>query len=237
MIYLQKINKWFDNVHALNSIDIHIAKEKSTLIIGGNGSGKSTLSKILSGDISPSSGKIIVDGKTYSSLNHKQALELGISEVYQDFSLDNQRNIYENIFMGREITHPFGILNKKEMIDKTKKLYEKIGVKPPNLKTKVRYLSGGQRQMVSILKVLGKQTKVIIFDEPTASLGVEETKQVEKIIQNLKKDKKTIIIISHDINQIYGLADNIIELKSGNLVGEYTLSEYEEISKGGIYER
>ena len=122
------------------------------------------------------------------------------------------------------------------MIKKTLKLYKEIGVTPPNLKTKVRYLSGGQRQIVAILKVLLRDTKLIIFDEPTASLGIEESAQVEKVIRNLNKKGITIIVISHDINQIYDLADNIIELKSGKLVAEHTVSNYKEISKGGIYE-
>ncbi len=237
MIFLKEISKWFDNVNALDSVNIHIKKGEITLLIGGNGSGKSTLAKILSGDIYPTSGEIIINDEPYGHLDHKKSLSLGINEVYQDFSLDEQRNIFENIFMGQEINYPLGFLNKRAMIYKTLKLYEQIGVNPPNLKTKVKNLSGGQRQIVAILKVLLRETSLIIFDEPTSSLGVEESKQVEEVIKNLNSTGITILVISHDINQIYRLADNIVELRNGKLIAEHNITDYKKISKGGVYEK
>lgn len=231
MIYLKNISKNFDNIKALNSIDIHIKKEDITLLVGGNGSGKSTLAKIISGEIKPSSGEIIVNGEINKFLTYKNSLKYGISEVYQDFSLDNYRNIYENIFMGQEITKSFGVLDTNKMIKKTYSLYEDINITPPKLQTKVKFLSGGQRQIVAILKVLQRNSKMIIFDEPTSSLGIKESEEVENIIKHLNKKGITILIISHNIDQIYSLADSIIELKTGNLLGQFSLEEYKKLKE------
>lgn len=231
MIYLKNISKNFDNIKALNSIDIHIKKEDITLLVGGNGSGKSTLAKIISGEIKPFSGEIIVNGEINKFLTYKNSLKYGISEVYQDFSLDNYRNIYENIFMGQEITKSFGVLDTNKMIKKTYSLYEDINITPPKLQTKVKFLSGGQRQIVAILKVLQRNSKMIIFDEPTSSLGIKESEEVENIIKHLNKKGITILIISHNIDQIYSLADSIIELKTGNLLGQFSLEEYKKLKE------
>lgn len=231
MIYLKNISKNFDNIKALNSIDIHIKKEDITLLVGGNGSGKSTLAKIISGEIKPFSGEIIVNGEINKFLTYKDSLKYGISEVYQDFSLDNYRNIYENIFMGQEITKSFGVLDTNKMIKKTYSLYEDINITPPKLQTKVKFLSGGQRQIVAILKVLQRNSKMIIFDEPTSSLGIKESEEVENIIKHLNKKGITILIISHNIDQIYSLADSIIELKTGNLLGQFSLEEYKKLKE------
>lgn len=218
MISLKKISKNFGGVKALSNINTQLETGKTTLLIGGNASGKSTLAKILAGDIAPTSGKIIFEERAYGKLTPKRAKKLGIAVVYQDLSVDDNRNVYENIFMGQEICFPLGILNKAAMKKEALALYNKVGLQPPKLTTKVKFLSGGQRQVIAILRGLKRKAKFLILDEPTASLGVFETQQVEEIIKELKKLNLTMLIISHDTKQIAELADAVIELDHGRIM-------------------
>lgn len=215
---LENISKSFGKINALNNVNIDIEKNKITAIVGDNGSGKSTLIKILSGSLKPDSGNIYIDGENYKYLTPKLAHEKGISTVYQDLSLDNYRDVSGNIFLGRELTKYGFILDYERMEDKTETLLKDLDIHIPYFKTPVGYLSGGQRQSVAIARAIFQGKNLIIFDEPTAAMGVKETKATNELIKSLPDRGFTVLVISHDMHQVLHLADRIFIMEHGEII-------------------
>lgn len=223
-ICLENIYKSFGKLEALKNVTVKIEKNKITSIVGDNGSGKSTLIKILSGCLKPNSGIIRIYDKDYKYITPKIAYDHGISTVYQDLSLDNYRDAVGNIFLGREITKFGFILNFKEMKKQTEILLEKIDINVPNIDIPTGYLSGGQRQSIAIARSLFQGKKLLIFDEPTAAMGLKESAATNELIKSLPQMGYTVVMISHDINKVHELSDQIYMLQNGEVI-KYTKKE------------
>ncbi len=217
-VEFNSISKNFENISALNQVSLKIKTGQITALAGDNGSGKSTLIKILSGELNPTAGMIIIRGKQYNKLSPKVAKLNGISTVYQDLSLVEERDAIDNIFLGKELTKNNLFMNRREMETLGVEFLREFNIDIKDIYKPVKYLSGGQRQAIAIARAIHDDSELIIFDEPTAAMGVIESELINKNILKLKQLNKTIIIISHNINQILLLADNVKILKNGKLV-------------------
>lgn len=215
MISMENIIKNFGHVQALRGANFYAHKGKVTALVGDNGSGKSTLIKILCGILYPDKGTININNKSFKYLTPKKAIQNGISSVYQDLALDNEKDCSGNIFLGREKTK-FGFwLDKKSMEKETESLLNNLNINIQDITLPVGYLSGGQRQALAIARAIHQNTDIIVLDEPTSAMGLKETNAVMDIIHSLKDMDKTIIIISHNLFQVFDIADYVCVMKSG----------------------
>lgn len=224
-VYLENISKSFGKLEALKNVSLELERNKITSLVGDNGSGKSTLIKILSGSLKPNSGTIYMEGKTYRYMTPKIACENGISTVYQDLSLDNYRDAVGNIFLGREITKFGFIIDYIEMEKQTAKFLEKLNMNIQYIKTPVGYLSGGQRQSIAIARSISQGKKLIIFDEPTAAMGLKESIAANELIQSLPSRGYTVLMVSHNLNQVYDISDKIYVMRNGEIIKDVLKSD------------
>ncbi|MEA3336591.1 MAG: ATP-binding cassette domain-containing protein [Chloroflexota bacterium] len=217
---LRGIEKHFGHVKALQGVDFDIAEAEVIALVGDNGAGKSTLIKVISGAHQPDAGEIRIDGQPVEFHNPRDALEAGIATVYQDLALVDQRDVASNIFLGRELTRGL-VLDKKKMVEETGRVLNELRSDIPSVHTEVGMLSGGQRQAVAIARALNQRQgmRMIIMDEPVAALGIEETRKVLRLIARLKSQGFAIIVISHNLEHIFSVADRIVVLRRGRLVG------------------
>jgi len=229
---LKNITKLFGGVVALNNVNLKLHKNEVLALVGDNGAGKSTLIKIISGAIKPTTGDIFFEGEKVNIRNPKDAQELGIITIHQHLALVDNLDVSSNVFLGREIKKAsfFGLTNfrdDKSMINKTKILLKKLNIDIPvnKINKPVFLLSGGQKQATAIARSIQFKAKLVIMDEPTASLGVEETQKVLELIKKFKKMGCTLIIISHEIEEVFNVTDRIVVLKGGIKVGERITSE------------
>ena len=229
------LTKFFGSVQALNNVSFEIYNNEIVGIVGDNGAGKSTLIKIISGNFPPNSGEIYLNGNRINFHTPTDARREGIETVYQDLSLCNNLDSISNLFIGREIYRNFlglKFLRKKEMEAKTLKVMDEIDIDLPSVKEKVEFLSGGQRQAVSLGRFIAWGQRLILLDEPTAALGVRETRKVLDLILKIEKEKSIpIILISHNIQQVFEIAERIIVLRHGEIAGirEKNLTNPDEI--------
>ena len=224
ILSMESITKRFGGVYAVHDVSFDLYPGEVLALVGDNGAGKSTLVKVLSGAYIADEGEITLRGEKVRIENPMQARRLGIETIYQHLALMNNLDIPANIFMGREIraTGPLGrigLMNLKEMRYKSVSLLEGFEIRVPDPGREVENLSGGQRQMVTISRAVYFQAQVIIMDEPTAALGVSETRKVYEFIHRLKVQGIAVIIISHNINEVFDVADRFLVLKTGKLVG------------------
>ncbi|WP_315120378.1 D-allose ABC transporter ATP-binding protein AlsA [uncultured Clostridium sp.] len=221
LVEMQNITKKFSGVTALNNMSFQLLPGEVHVLLGENGAGKSTLMKILSGIYEPTDGKIIVRDKEYSKLTPKDSKEIGISIIYQELSTIDELSIEENIFVGKlpeKKTLGLKVVDYKYMREKAKELLKRVGLnKEPS--TLVEELSISEKQQVEIAKSLALDAKIIIMDEPTSSLTIEETKNLFKIIEQLKKENVGIVYISHKLKEIVEVGDRVTILKDGSYVG------------------
>jgi len=226
---LEGISKSFGGVKALQNINLEIKPNEVLAIVGDNGAGKSTLVKIISGAIIPDKGKIYFKEKEVLINNPREAALLGIQICYQDLALVDCLDVATNIFLGREICRRiFGLadfLLLKRMREESIKHLKSLGVEIQNVKEKVKNLSGGQRQVIAISRAVYWGTKLVILDEPTAALGVRESKKVNELIKSLKQNNISVIIISHNLQHVFYVADRVIVLRHGEKVGERKIRE------------
>ncbi len=187
-------------------------------LVGGNGAGKSTLMRALSGARPPDSGRIVVDGKTVSIGNPRDAKALGIETIYQTLALADNIDAPGNVFLGRELTSVSGSLDYAGMESATRNVMGRLNPRFQNFKTAVKSLSGGQRQGVAIARAVHFNARILIMDEPTAALGPAETTQVRNLIRQLKTEGLGIFLISHDIHDVYDLSDRISVMYHGRIV-------------------
>ena len=219
LVEMRNISVSFGGVHAVEDVSIDLRPGEVLALVGGNGAGKSTLIKVLSGAHRADSGEIRVDGEPVTIATPRDAKALGIETTYQTLALADNIDAPGNIFLGRELTTRFGNLDDSAMEDTTRKLMGRLNPKFQNFKVPVASLSGGQRQSVAIARAVHFNARILIMDEPTAALGPAETTQVKELIRQLKTDGIGIILISHDIHDVFDLADRISVMLQGKLVG------------------
>lgn len=223
------LTKHYGGVHALQGAHFCIRKGEHVAIMGDNGAGKSTFVRQITGVERPTRGQIIFDGERVTFDNPMQAREAGIETVFQSLALADELDVPDNLFLGRELVRfrfgPFSILDYKAMRQRTLEALEKTAVKIPNLKNTIRNMSGGQRQCVAIARTATFHSKLTIMDEPTAALGVQETAQVENIIRTLKQQGEPLILISHNMRQVFDLVDRIIVFRRGRIVADLKKEE------------
>jgi ABC-type sugar transport system ATPase subunit len=234
LLELKGITKKFGSVVALDKVDFELYENETLALLGDNGAGKSTLIKIISGVIQPDSGDIILESNKVEIKNPRDSINLGIETIYQELALFENLSAPANIFAGRELFHNgfgklIGLLDTKRMNEETELLLKNLNINLPNIRENVEKLSGGQRQSVAISRAIRWKKKIIILDEPTAALGVKESAKLLDLIRNLKSKVKGIIVISHNIEHVLGIADRAIVLRKGKRVGDIQISGRNDI--------
>lgn len=221
IVRVDNVTRVFGPVTALQDVSMRLAEGEVTALVGDNGAGKSTLVKMISGILPPSSGTIHFDGAEMKFGTAAHAREAGIETVYQDLALAGNMPVWANIFLGREIVRgPFRLLDKKQMAERAREMLAQFDMNVPPINGTVDMLSGGQRQLIAIARAAAWGSRLIIMDEPTAALGVAETRAVEGVIQTLKSRGFSVLIISHNLDQVFRLSDRIWVLRRGRMIGE-----------------
>jgi len=220
IIELQGISKNFASVEALKDVSCCFYPAEIVGLVGDNGAGKSTLVKIIAGVFRPNTGKILVDNIPVTIRNPLDSMDLGIAVVYQNLALVDQRDVVSNIFLGRELVKGL-VLDRKRMMKEAVAVLKELDIQIPSLKTEVGILSGGQRQAVAVTRSMrhGEKKRLVIMDEPVAALGVSESRKVLALIRRLKEQGIAVIVISHNMEHVFSVADRIMVLRRGHLVG------------------
>lgn len=219
LVEMRNIRIAFGGVHAVDGVTIDLFPGEVMGLVGGNGAGKSTLIRALSGAHPADEGEIRVNGEIVNIGNPREAKAYGIETIYQTLALADNIDAAGNMFLGRELTNRTGSLDDAAMESATRKVMGRLNPKFRNFKTAVKSLSGGQRQSVAIARAVHFNARILIMDEPTAALGPAETAQVMDLIAQLKREGIGIFLISHDIHDVFDLADRISVMLQGKLVG------------------
>ncbi len=222
------MRKRYGGVEALAGADFAVYPREIHALVGDNAAGKSSLVKALSGAAPADEGEIRFEGRQVAIKEPRDAKALGIETVYQDLALADNLDIPANIFLGRELLGkgllaPF--LDLRRMNEEAARLLGRLKIRIPDLRQKVRTLSGGQRQCVGIARAVYFNARVIILDEPTAALGVEETRKVLELVKEMREQGHTIVMISHNLAHVFDLCDRISVMKTGCIVGSRHISE------------
>ena len=227
LLSLRGLSKSFGAVQALSGVDLEIPAGKVSALVGDNGAGKSVMIKTIAGIWSPTSGEIVWDGKPVTVRTPRDADVLGIATMYQDLALCDNLDIVQNMFLGHEeLSHR--LLDETRMeLDAKQTLADLSVTTVQSIRQKVRSLSGGQRQSVAVARAVMRDAKLVIMDEPTASLGVSQTAQVLQLIRQLGKRGIAVLIISHNLNDVFAVADRMAVLHLGHLVSSGPISDYD----------
>ncbi|RYE76756.1 MAG: sugar ABC transporter ATP-binding protein, partial [Hyphomicrobiales bacterium] len=224
MLELRGIKKSFGRIEVLHGIDLTVRAGEVHALLGENGAGKSTLMKILCGIIKPSDGTIAIDGKIHAFANYDEAIEAGIGIVFQEFSLIPHMNAVENIFLAREIRGALRLLDRKAMRRRAAEIMQRLGVDVP-LDVPVKRLSVAQQQFVEIAKALSLDARILVLDEPTATLTPSEVEHLFKVMRELRRQGVAVVFISHHLEEIFEICDRITVLRDGNYVADCDVSE------------
>ncbi|HET8606605.1 MAG TPA: ATP-binding cassette domain-containing protein [Gaiellaceae bacterium] len=229
VLQLRGISKHFGAVQALREVDFEVHPAEVVALVGDNGAGKSTLVKIIAGTQPPDEGTIRFDGREVKIHSPRHATELGIETVYQDLALCDNLDVVENMFLGRERTAaaaPLAPLSELEMEKRALEVLRGLNVTTVrSVRTPVAALSGGQRQSVAISRAVMWNSKVVILDEPTAALGIAQTEQVQALIKRLREQGLGVVVISHNLHEVFEVADRIIVLRLGRRVATFKHDE------------
>jgi simple sugar transport system ATP-binding protein len=222
VVEMRNIRKTFGAVQALRGVDLVLHQGEVLGLVGDNAAGKSTLMKVLSGAYNPDEGQIVLDGESVNLTDPLHARRRGIEMVYQDLALANNLDVTANVFLGREVVGarlgPFGVMDSRRMEQEAQRLLDRLKINIPSVRLLVERLSGGQRQAVAIARATAFDSKVIIMDEPTAALSVAAITQVLDLVRELKAQGASIIIISHRLEDIYGVSDRLMVMRQGRKV-------------------
>ena len=219
LVELRDIKVSFGGLHAVDGVSMALYPGEVMAVVGGNGAGKSTLMHTIAGAHPADSGQILVNGNPVTIANPRDARAHGIEVIYQRLALADNIDAAGNLFLGRELRTPTGALDDSAMASATRDVMKRLNPRFRNLSTPVRSLSGGQRQSVAIARAVHFNARILIMDEPTAALGPAETEQVRELITQLKSEGIGIFLISHDIHDVFDLADRISVMMQGRLVG------------------
>jgi simple sugar transport system ATP-binding protein len=221
VLSVRGVKKSFGSVRALRDATMSLPAGEITAIIGDNGAGKSTLVRCIVGVHPPDAGEVLLDGQPVTFHNPEQARAAGIETVFQDLALVEDLTVAQNLFLGRELTRGFGpvqLLDRKRMHREALGMVSQLAINVPRVNNRVRRLSGGQRQAVSLARAAGFSSKLVVLDEPTAALGVQETARVEELVLSLKERGVTILVISHNFEQVLRIADQVQVMRAGRTV-------------------
>ena len=223
------LTKHYGGVHALEDANFTLRPGEHVAVVGDNGAGKSTFVRQITAVEQKSGGQVLFDGQEVNFSGPLDARQAGIETVFQTLALADDLDVPSNLFLGRELFKfrlgPFSWLDRKAMRDKTLEALATTAVKIPNVDNPIRNMSGGQRQCVSIARTAAFASKLVIMDDPTAALGVQETAQVENIIRGLKARGVPLILISHNLRQVFDLVDRIVVFRRGRIVASLNRSE------------
>lgn len=223
-IEVQGLSKSFGAIDAVQDVSLGMPENEVMALMGDNGAGKSTFIKMLSGVITPDSGSIYIEDEEVSLSSHEDARAHGIETVYQDLALAPNRTVWENLFLGKEIKSDgvlgsvFNWLDDDRMIRESRRVLTELGMDmdPQDV---IKNMSGGQQQAVAIARAIQSDPKIVIMDEPTSALSVEAAEEILELIETLKKQGITIILIDHNIDEVFRVADRMAVLASGQLMG------------------
>ena len=221
LLQLRGITKTFGSVEALADVDFEVLPGEVMALVGDNGAGKSTLIKCVAGTHAPDSGQIFFEGRQVHIHGPKDSARLGIEVVYQDLALCDNLDVVQNMFLGRELNR-FQILNEAAMEQRTSETLKTLAVTTiSSVRQPVATLSGGQRQSVAVAKAVQWNSKLVILDEPTAALGVAQTEQVLALVRRLGEQGLGVVLISHNLHDVFETADRITVLRLGRDIGVY----------------
>ena len=219
IIDVRGLGKFYGHVEALRGVDLELRAGEVHAVVGDNGAGKSTLVKLIAGAIRPTEGEVLLDGRPVQFTDPRDALEAGISTVYQGLALVGCRSIAANLFLGREPSR-FGVVRTREMSAKAEEMLTELRqLNITDIHAEVDDLSGGQRQAVAIARGVRLGQRVLILDEPTAALGVREAAGVLELIRALRGSHRTMLLISHNLQHVFDVSDRITVLRAGSKVG------------------
>ena len=222
ILRLRGVTKTYGAVTALENVSLDIPGGEITGLVGDNGAGKSTLIKVVSGVIAPDAGAIEFEGARVAFASPAQARARGVETVYQDLALAPNLSVWANLYLGRELTRGpkfLHILDKRAMLARTGEMLARFMRNVPPIDQSVEWLSGGQRQVVAIARAGAWGSKLILMDEPTAALGVAETRAVEEVIFELKRQGLAVLIISHNLDQVFRITSGVWVLRRGGVIG------------------
>lgn len=224
------IIKRFGHVRALRGANLTVRTGEVVALLGDNGAGKSTMVKTISGVIRPDGGQIFFDGNPVDIQSPNHARDLGIETVYQDLALAHDLDPAANLYLGRELVRPgllgkLGFLDSTAMRDRTGEVFTRLGVAVQSATTPVVSLSGGQRQGVAVSRAVLWASRVVIMDEPTAALGVVQTRAVLELIRRVRESGRALILISHNIPEVLEVADRIEVMRQGRRVGRFIAAD------------
>jgi D-xylose transport system ATP-binding protein len=221
---LEAISKHFGGIHALTGVSLSASYGEVLGIIGENGAGKSTLMKIVAGVMPPGSGAISLDGTTVHFRSPADAARLGIAMVYQDLALCDNLDAVANMFLGSEIVRwrvPGARRSRGQMRRATEEVLDRLGIRLRSLDIPVGQLSGGQRQAIAVMR----DPKVVIFDEPTAALAVNQRGQVVQLIHRLRDQGHAVLVVSHELSDVLSVSDRVVVLRLGAVAAEFTVTD------------
>lgn len=228
IVEMREIDKHYNGVHAVRGVNLDIYSGEVHALVGDNAAGKSSLIKILSGAVARDGGTISFEGQHVEITQPRDAKDLGIETVYQDLALADNLDVASNVFLGREMTKA-GVLrfllDNREMEQRSRSLLSRLKINIPNIRQRVRSMSGGQRQSIAIARCVCFNARVVILDEPTAALGVVETNKVYALIREMRDQGLAVLLISHNLNHVFENCDRITVLKTGRLVGSRRVVE------------
>jgi D-xylose transport system ATP-binding protein len=228
LVQLKDISISFGGIRAVDHVSLDLYPGEVVGLLGHNGAGKSTLIKILSGAYQKDGGEIWINGKKAEITSPRDARMHNIETIYQTLALADNLDAASNLFLGRELTTPFGFVDDAKMAAETAKIMARLNPNFKKLKEPVSALSGGQRQSVAIARAVYFNARILIMDEPTAALGVHETQMVADLIQELKAQGLGIFLISHDTREMLDLCDRVSVMKNGALVGTERVEDVTE---------
>jgi len=219
------VSKWYGQVRALEGADLAVYPGEVHGLVGDNGAGKSTLVKIAAGAVQPDDGRVVIDGREVALSSPAHARQLGIETVYQDLALAPDLTVAENLFIGRELKRsgPLGLvgsLDRRAMNRHAREQLDRLRIRIDSVSDRADSLSGGQRQAIAVARAVAWGRRVILMDEPTAALGVEEQAKVAGLIEEVRRNGIPVLIVSHNIPQVHEICDRIVVLFRGRVVAD-----------------
>jgi simple sugar transport system ATP-binding protein len=225
---LRNVSKSFGEVQALEDINFQLGRNEIVGLLGDNGAGKSTLIKIITGYYRPTSGEILFNSRKVDHLSVSKARQLGVEAVYQERALAELQTLWRNIFLGRELSNKWGLLDITKMRQETHRLMtQSMGFTSSavNPESRVGTFSGGERQGVAIVRALFFDAEIIILDEPTMGLSLKETAKLVNFVRDIKKAGKSAIFIDHNVLHVYNIADRVVVIDRGRIAGQFSTKD------------